>query len=119
MGRVVINLTSGPEDPERATIALLVGTAAQAAGNEVLAFFTMNAVRLAFPGAPEKVAQQQGRPSFAELWTQFGDAGGIVYLCPFCVNSRALGDETLPNATVSGATPMWNWIGEGATVFTY
>jgi hypothetical protein len=31
---------------------------APAAGNEVLAFFTMNAVRLAFPGAPEKVAQQ-------------------------------------------------------------
>ena len=119
MGRVVINLTVGLEDPERATIAFLVGSAAQTAGNEVLAFFTMDAVRLAFPGGPESVSQQEGRPSFADLWSQFADAGGLVYLCPFCVNSRALGDEPLPNATIAGATPMWAWIGDGATVFTY
>ena len=31
MGKVVINLTSGPEDPESSTIAYLVGTAAQSA----------------------------------------------------------------------------------------
>ena len=119
MGKVVINLTAGPGDSERATIALLVGTAAQTAGNEVLAFFTMEAVRLAFPGVPESVPQQNGRPSFAELWSQFADAGGTVFLCPFCVSSRKLGAEPLPNATIAGATPMWAWIGDGATVFTY
>ncbi len=119
MGKVVINLTAGPEDGERATIAFLVGTAAQTAGNEVLAFFTMEAVRLAFPGGPESVLEQEGRPSFAELWSQFADAGGIVYLCPFCVTSRDLGDEQLRNATIAGATPMWDWIGDGATVFSY
>lgn len=117
--KVVVNLTAGREDGERAIIALLVGTAAQSAGNEVLAFFTMEAVRLAFPGGPETVSQQEGRPSFSELWSQFADAGGIVYLCPFCVTSRELGDEPLPNATIAGATPMWAWIGDGATVFTY
>ena len=119
MGKVVINLTAGPEDGERATIAFLVGTAAQTAGNEVLAFFTMDAVRLAFPGGPESVLEQEGRPSFTELLSQFADAGGIVYLCPFCVTSRDLGDEPLLNATIAGATPMWAWIGDGATVFSY
>lgn len=38
MSKVVINLTAGPEDGEAATIAYLVGTAAQAAGNDVLFF---------------------------------------------------------------------------------
>lgn len=119
MGKVVINLTAGSEDGERATIAFLVGTAAQTEGNEVLAFFTMEAVRLAFPRGPESVLEQEGRPSFTELWSQFADAGGIVYLCPFCVTSRELGAEPLRNATIAGATPMWAWIGDGATVFTY
>ncbi len=119
MGKVVINLTAGPADCERATIAFLVGTAAQTAGNKVLAFFTMEAVRLAFPGGPESVLEQEGRPLFAELWSQFAAAGGIVYLCPFCVTIRELGDEPLPNATIAGATPMWDWIGDGATVFSY
>jgi len=119
VGKVVINLTAGPEDGERATIAFLVGTAAQSAGHEVLAFFTMEAVRLAFPGGPESVLAQEGRPSFAELWSQFAAVGGIVYLCPFCVTSRELGEDPLPNATIAGATPMWAWIGDGATVFSY
>lgn len=119
MGKVVVNLTAGPEDPEAATIAYLVATAAQAAGNDVLVFMTMEAVRLGFPGGPEAVSQQEGRPSFAELSAQFADAGGSVYLCPVCVISRDLGDDPLPNATIAGATPMWVWIGDGATVFTY
>lgn len=119
MGKVVLNLTAGLDDPERATIAFLVCTAGQTAGNDVLAFLTMEAVRLGFPGAPESVPQQDGRPSFAELWSQFAEAGGVVYLCPFCVSSRELGDEPLPNATIAGATPMWAWIGDGATVFSY
>jgi len=63
MGKVVLNLTAGPEDLERATIAFLVCTAGQAAGNDVLAFLTMEAVRLGFPGGPESVPQQDGRPS--------------------------------------------------------
>jgi predicted peroxiredoxin len=120
MGKVVVNLTAGAEDSERATIAFLVGTAAQSAGHEVLAFFTMEAVRLAFPDGPQTVAVQEGRPAFTELWEQFVAAGGVVYLCPFCVTSRELGDEPLPGATVAGATPMWAWIGESpATVFSY
>lgn len=43
MGKVVIHVTAGPENPEKATIAFLVGTAAQTAGNAVLAFFPIEA----------------------------------------------------------------------------
>ena len=118
-GKVVVNLASGRDDPERATIAFLVATAAQASGHDTLAFFTMDAVRLGFPGGPESIPQQEGRPSFGELWSQFQASGGVVYLCPFCVSSRELGAEPLPNARVAGATPMWEWIGAGATVFSY
>lgn len=78
--KVVVDLTSGRDEPERVTIAFPVATAAQAAGHDTLAFFTMEAVRLGFPGGPESIPQQEGRPSFTELWSQFRDAGGVVYL---------------------------------------
>ena len=120
MGKVVINLTAGPEDPEAATIAYLVGTAAQAAGNTALCFMTKEAVRLGLTGGPEAVAQQDGRPAVAQLSADFAAAGGTIYLCPVCVRSRGLDEGSLlANASVLGAAALWEWIGEGATVFTY
>lgn len=42
-------------------------------------------------------------------------------MCPICFNARKLSEEHLPeNARLAGATPLWDWIGEGhATVFSY
>jgi hypothetical protein len=41
-------------------------------------------------------------------------------VCPICWNSRKLQDADLvPNARLGGATPLWEWIGDGATVFSY
>jgi predicted peroxiredoxin len=71
--KVVINLATGLEDPERVTVAFLVGGAAAGSGRPVTMFLTKEAVRLALTG-------------FAEI---------------------------------GGATPLWEWIGDGATVFSY
>jgi predicted peroxiredoxin len=46
-GRVVINLATGLEDPERVTVAFLVGGAAAQSGRAVMMFLTKEAVRLA------------------------------------------------------------------------
>lgn len=119
MGKVVINLTAGGEDGEAATIAFLVGTAAQAAGNEAVAFLTKEAVRLGQPGAAEGV-RSEGRPPLADLLRQFAEAGGELLLCPVCVKTRGLDEAQLEaNARVAGAAVLWEWIGDGATVFTY
>ena len=118
-GKVVINLTAGAEDPEAATIAFLVGTAAQAAGNEVIFFCTKEAVRLA-QSSEAAAVEAEGRPALADLSRQFADAGGELLLCPVCVKTRDLdGVEFDANARVAGAAVLWEWIGDGATVFTY
>ena len=49
-GKVVVNLCTGLEDPERVMIAFLVGGAALDAGKQVAFFLTKEAVRLALPG---------------------------------------------------------------------
>ena len=80
-GKVVINLASGLEDPERVTVAFLVGGAAAQAGKQVTMFLTKEAVRLALPGVAQGVACD-GCPTLPTLASQYVDAGGRMLVCP-------------------------------------
>jgi predicted peroxiredoxin len=117
--KVVVNLATGLEDTERVTVAFLVGGAAVEQGKQVAMFLTKEAVRLAVPGVAEAVACE-GCPPLARLFQQYADGGGELLVCPICFNSRKLDDGNLVgNARIAGASPLWEWIGEGATVFSY
>jgi|SRR5919109_1086228 predicted peroxiredoxin len=117
--KVLVNLATGLEDQERVTVAFLVATAALGAGKTVAMWLTKEAVRLATPGYGVGVACD-GCPPLARLMEQFAEGGGELLACPICINSRGLAEtELLPNARQVGATPLWEWIGEGATVFSY
>ena len=118
-GKVVINLATGLEDAERVTVAFLVGGAAASSGRDVTMFLTKEAVRLGLPGTADAVACD-GCPPLARLFEQYAEAGGQLFVCPVCFQARKLDDaELVANATVAGATPLWEWIGDGATVFSY
>jgi predicted peroxiredoxin len=118
-GKVVINLATGLEDPERVTVAFLVGGAAAQQGKDVVMFLTKEAIRLGLPGTAEAVACD-GCPPLDRLFRQYADAGGQLLVCPICFNARKLDEAALvDNARLAGATPLWEWIGDGATVFSY
>jgi len=118
-GKVVINLATGLEDAERVTVAFLVGGAAASQGRDVVMFLTKEAVRLALPGTADAVACD-GCPPLARLFEQYAEAGGQLFVCPICFQARKLDDgQLVAHATVAGATPLWEWIGDGATVFSY
>ena len=117
--KVLINLATGLEDPERVTVAFLVATAAQGQGMEVVIWTTKDAVRLGVPGEAVGVACE-GCPPLERLFQQFADGGGELWLCPICVSARGLDEvEKVPNAKIAGATPMWEWAGADTTVFSY
>jgi predicted peroxiredoxin len=117
--KVVINLATGLEDAERVTVAFLVGDAAAASGKQVAMFLTKEAVRLALPGHADAVACD-GCPPLARLFEQYQEHGGELLVCPICFNSRKLDQSALVgNARLAGATPLWEWIGDRATVFSY
>jgi predicted peroxiredoxin len=118
-GKVVVNLATGLEDAERVTVAFLVAGAAADAGKQVTIFLTKEAVRLALPGFAEGVACD-GCPPLPTLATQFARAGGRLLVCPICFSARKLAEDALvEHAQMGGATPLWQWIGDGATVFSY
>jgi len=118
-GKVVVNLATGLEDAERVTVAFLVGTAAVDKGKHVSMFLTKEAVRLGLPGFADAVACE-GCPPLARLFQQYADGVGELLVCPICFSARKLDEADLvPNARLGGATPLWEWIGEDATVFSY
>lgn len=118
-GRVVVNLATGLEDPERVTVAFLVGGAAAQSGRAVTMFLTKEAVRLAVEDVAHGVACD-GCPSVETLLEQYTEAGGRMLVCPICFKARRLSQDSLvEGAQIGGATPLWEWIGDGATVFSY
>ena len=117
--KVVINLATGLEDSERVTVAFLVGSAAVDKGKRVAMFLTKEAVRLGVPGYADAVACE-GCPPLASLFQQYADGGGELLVCPICFSARKLDAGALVStARLAGATPLWEWIGESATVFSY
>ena len=82
-------------------------------------FLTKEAVRLATHGVAVGVACE-GCPSLPDLLDRYKKAGGTYLVCPICFNARKLDEAALvPNARLAGATPLWEWVDEGATVFSY
>lgn len=117
--KVLVNLATGLEDAERVTVALLVAGAALDTGRQVAVWLTKEAVRLALPGFASGVACD-GCPRVERLLSQFEAGGGELLPCPICFSARGLEEGALgANARLTGATPLWEWIGEGATVFSF
>jgi predicted peroxiredoxin len=119
-GKAVISLSTGLEDSERVTVALLVAVGAAEGGRPTLMFLTKEAVRLAVGGIAVGVACD-GCPPIPDLMKRYEAAGGRYYVCPICFNAKQLDDgQLITSAELQGTVPMWNWIGDdGATTFSY
>ena len=119
MSRAAISLTTGLEDAEKVTVALLVAVGAAESGRSTLMFLTKEAARLAVDGVAVGVACE-GCPSIAELMERFEAAGGELLVCPICFNAKQLQESMLvTNARLGGTVQLWEWIGDGATTFSY
>jgi predicted peroxiredoxin len=119
MSRAAVSLTTGLEDPERVTVALLVAVGAAEGGRDCLMFLTKEAVRLTVVGVATGVACD-GCPSIPDLMGRYVAAGGEYLVCPICYNARGLADASLiAGARLGGSVQLWEWIGDGATTFSY
>ena len=119
MNKAAISLTTGLEDAEKVTVAFLVAVGAAEAGRETLMFLTKEAVRVAVAGFARATACD-GCPPLTDLMDRYAAAGGRFIACGVCVKAKAIDPGTLlPNAEVAGTVQLWEWIGEGATTFSF
>ncbi|GJF05288.1 peroxiredoxin [Pseudonocardia sp. D17] len=117
-GRAVVNLTTGLEDPERVTVAMLTAVAAAESGRPTMTFLSKEAARLAGPGVATATACA-GCPPLTELFERYATAGGRFLVCPICVDAKRLDTDLIPGAELGGTVPLWEWIGDGATTFSF
>lgn len=119
MSKAAISLATGLEDPEKVTVAFLVAVGAAEAGRETLMFLTKEAVRIPVKGFPRAIACD-GCPPLSELMDRYEKAGGHYIACGVCVKAKGVDPESLVgNARVAGTVQLWEWIGEGATTFSF
>lgn len=119
MNRAVVSLTTGMEDAEKVTVALLIAAGAAESGRPTMMFLTKEAVRLVIDGFVTGTACE-GCPPIPDVMKRYEAAGGQYLVCPVCFNSKKLDESKLvSNAKVGGSVPLWEWIGDGATTFSY
>lgn len=117
--KAVVSLTTGLEDAEKVTVAFLVAVGAAESGRPTLMFLAKEAVRLALEGTVTGLACE-GCPPLGDLVKRYQAAGGRYFVCPICFNSKKLDSNALiAGAELQGTVPMWEWIGDGATTFSY
>jgi predicted peroxiredoxin len=118
-GKAVVSLSTGLEDAEKVTVAFLVAVGAAESGRPTLMFLTKEAVRLALTGVAGGVACE-GCPPLVSLFDRYTAAGGRYFVCPICFNTKGLDQANLiTGAELAGTVQLWEWIGDGATTFSY
>jgi predicted peroxiredoxin len=99
---LVIKLTAGAEEPERANQAFTVAATAVAAGATVSLWLTGEAVWFAVPGRAEAFELPHAAP-LADLLAGVL-AGGQLTVCTQCAKRRDLTlDDLVPGARIAGA----------------
>ena len=99
---LVIKLTAGAEEPERANQAFTVAATAIAAGADVSLWLTGEAVWFAVPGRAESFDLPHAAP-LADLLAAVLE-GGRLTVCTQCAKRRDLTEtDLLPGTRVAGA----------------
>lgn len=117
--RLIFNCTHGKEDPERATLPFLAANIAATAGQDAVVLCTIEAVWLGTEGGTDGVAYP-GLPALADLYREFVDNGGRVWLCGACTKPREIGEEHLAKgATIVGAAKVVEEVVAGAKTVAF
>jgi predicted peroxiredoxin len=117
--KLIFNCTHGKEDPERATLPFVAANIAATAGQDAVVLCTIDAVWLGTEGGTEGIASP-GLPTLTDLFGEFVENGGQVWLCGACTKPRGIGEETLAKgATIVGAAKVVEEVIDGARTIAF
>jgi uncharacterized protein len=119
MSKLLINLTTAKDNPDRTVVAFVIANAGVAAGQEVVVFLNVEAVRLANPGYADDINSPGFKP-LKELIETFTSNGGKLWVCPPCFNARGLDkDKLIAGASFAGGAPVVEFLAQGAASLSY
>lgn len=110
-----VNLTHSTDDPDRATVAMVVANAAVASAKQTIVFLSSEGVRLATKGVADQINEEGFQP-MATLLGNFLAAGGIVWVCSPCFKKRGYTDSDLiEGATIVGGAKLVEFLSNDGT----
>lgn len=104
MGRLLVHLATGPENPTRAALALLVARSALEAGHDVDVFIAGDGVALLRPETLD-AAQGIGTGSIREHVDALVAGGVTIHASGLSSKARGVTPESLGNLAVTMAPP--------------
>lgn len=94
MASILVNITHGNDDPERATLGFIVGNVAASADQETVVLLTIEGVWLATKGYADSIHKEGFQP-LKEIITSFLANGGQIWACGACAKPRGITDADL------------------------
>jgi predicted peroxiredoxin len=115
MNNFGINLTRSIDDPDRATVAMIIANASVASGKNTMVFLTSEGVRLAVKGVADSI-HEEGLQPMADLVKNYLAAGGAFWVCSPCYKKRGYTEsELIEGATLVGAVKLVEFMTNDAT----
>jgi predicted peroxiredoxin len=119
MAKLMINCTHGKDDPERATLAFIVGNVAASADQEAVMLLTIDGVWNATRGYADEICKEGFQP-LREVMQSFVGAGGQIWVCGACAKPRGITDKDLiEGARIVTAARAVEYLASGAASLSY
>jgi len=114
-----VNLTRSTDDPDRATVAMVVANAAVASGKQTMVFLSSEGVHLASKGVAEKISEEGFQP-MSTLLQNFLSAGGTLWVCSPCFKKRGFTESDLiEGATIVGGAKLVEFLSNDGASISY
>jgi predicted peroxiredoxin len=119
MAKILVNATHGKEDPERATLAFVVGNVSASADQETVVLLTIEGVRLATYGYSDDI-HKEGFEPLKDVMRKFLDNGGQLWACGACTKPRGITEaDLIPGAKIVTAANVVEYMASGASTLSF
>ncbi len=119
MAKLVVSITFAKDNPDKATIGMVVANAGIASGQETIAFFSSEGVYLGQKGYADDI-REEGFAPLKDLLGSFIENGGTLWFCAPCCKKRGLGEEHLvAGSSIVGGAKLVEVLSQGAACISY
>lgn len=119
MNGLVISLTHSIDDPDRASVAMVVAGASVASDQTTTVFLSSEGTRLAAKGIAEDI-HEEGFAPMGDLVSSFVAAGGTFLVCSPCAKKRGIGEgDVSDGASIVGGATLVALLADGAASLSF
>jgi predicted peroxiredoxin len=115
-----VSLSSCRKDPDKATVAFVVASAALGSGKDTLVFLSADGVWAAVKSAAAEIDEGAPFKPLAELVGNYLAAGGKLLVCTPCCKKRGIeAADLFEGADFAGGAALVEWLSNGAASVSY